>query len=156
MLGKTLTHEFAAAPTTINPHFGTARNPWKLDRITGGSSGGSAAAVAAGLCTFALGSGTGGSIRNPAALCGVVGLQPTHGRTSLLGGLPHVQTFAHFGPLNPTAPPDQPATPRSFCRRSRATIRATRLHATRRSPIMRLTGSAASEASVLSSARTFI
>ena len=103
MLGKTLTHEFAAAPTTINPHFGTARNPWKLNRITGGSSGGSAAAVAAGLCTFALGSDTGGSIRNPAALCGVVGLKPTHGRTSLVGVCPNVQTFDHLGPMTRTA-----------------------------------------------------
>jgi aspartyl-tRNA(Asn)/glutamyl-tRNA(Gln) amidotransferase subunit A len=60
MLGKTLTHEFAAATTTINPHYGTAHNPWNLDCITGGSSGGSAAAVAAGLCAFALGSDTGG------------------------------------------------------------------------------------------------
>ena len=103
MLGKTLTHEFAAAPTTINPHFGTARNPWKLERITGGSSGGSAAAVAAGLCTFALGSDTGGSIRNPAALCGVVGLKPTHGRTSIIGVCPNVQTLDHLGPMTRTA-----------------------------------------------------
>ena len=103
MLGKTLTHEFAAAPTTINPHFGTARNPWKLDRITGGSSGGSAAAVAAGLCTFALGSDTGGSIRNPAALCGILGLKPTHGRVSLVGVCPNVQTFDHLGPMTRTA-----------------------------------------------------
>jgi aspartyl-tRNA(Asn)/glutamyl-tRNA(Gln) amidotransferase subunit A len=103
MLGKTMTHEFAAAPTTINPHFGTARNPWKLDRITGGSSGGSAAAVAAGLCTFALGSDTGGSIRNPAALCGIVGLKPTHGRVSLVGVCPNVQTFDHLGTITRTA-----------------------------------------------------
>jgi aspartyl-tRNA(Asn)/glutamyl-tRNA(Gln) amidotransferase subunit A len=103
LLGKTLTHEFAAATTTINPHYGTARNPWNLDCITGGSSGGSAAAVAAGLCAFALGSDTGGSIRNPAALCGVVGLKPTHGRASLVGVCPNVMTFDHLGAITLSA-----------------------------------------------------
>ena len=103
LLGKTLTHEFASAATTVNPHYGTARNPWKLDRTTGGSSGGSAAAVAAGLCSFALGSDTGGSIRNPAALCGIVGLKPTHGRVSLRGVCPNVLTLDHLGPMTRTA-----------------------------------------------------
>ena len=103
MLGKTLTHEFAAATTTINPHYGTAHNPWNPERITGGSSGGSAAAVAAGLCAFALGSDTGGSIRQPAALCGIVGFKPTHGRVSLVGVCPNVLTFDHVGPMTSSA-----------------------------------------------------
>lgn len=103
MLGKTHTHEFAAATTNINPHYGTAHNPWNVERITGGSSGGSAAAVAAGLCVFALGSDTGGSIRNPAALCGVVGFKPTHGRVSLIGVCPNVMTFDHVGTLTRSA-----------------------------------------------------
>ena len=103
LLGKTHTHEFAAAPTTVNPHYGAAHNPWKLDRITGGSSGGSAAALAAGLLPLALGSDTGGSIRQPAALCGVVGLKPTHGRVSLAGVCPNAMTFDHLGPMTRSA-----------------------------------------------------
>ncbi|MBI4251610.1 MAG: hypothetical protein HY618_04040 [Candidatus Tectomicrobia bacterium] len=103
LLGKTLTHEFASAPTTINPHYGTSKNPWRLDRITGGSSGGSAGAVAAGFCPFALGSDTGGSIRQPAALCGIVGLKPTHGRISVTGVCPNTPTFDHLGPMTRTA-----------------------------------------------------
>lgn len=103
LLGKCLTHEFAAASTTVNPHYGTAHNPWNLDRIAGGSSGGSGAAVAAGLTPGALGSDTGGSIRIPAAFCGVVGLKPTHGRVSLTGVCPNVLSFDHVGPMTRTA-----------------------------------------------------
>lgn len=103
LLGKCHTHEFAAAATTVNPHYGTTHNPWNPDVIAGGSSGGSAAAVAAGLCPAALGSDTGGSIRVPAAFCGVVGLKPTHGRVSLSGVCPNVLSFDHVGTLTRTA-----------------------------------------------------
>jgi len=88
ILGKTNTHEIALGVTGVNPHYGPARNPWDLTRITGGSSSGSAAAVAAGMCLAAIGTDTGGSIRIPAALCGVVGLKPTYGRVSTLGVVP--------------------------------------------------------------------
>jgi aspartyl-tRNA(Asn)/glutamyl-tRNA(Gln) amidotransferase subunit A len=80
LLGKLNMHEWAMSVTTINPHWGTCRNPWDLERIAGGSSGGSGAALAAELCLGALGSDTGGSIRVPASFCGVVGLKPTFGR----------------------------------------------------------------------------
>ena len=100
MLGKTLTHEFAAATTTINPHYGTARNPWNMDCITGGSSGGSAAAVAASLCVFTIGTDTGGSVRQPAALCGVGGMKPTHGLISLTGICQNAHTLDHVGVMS--------------------------------------------------------
>src|SRR2546430_438501 len=88
LLGKTNLHEFAYGVTTNNPHFGPTRNPWDLSRIPGGSSGGSAAAVAAGLCYGSIGTDTGGSIRIPAALCGIVGLKPTYRRVSTEGVVP--------------------------------------------------------------------
>ena len=80
LLGKLNMHEFAFGITNVNPHYGPARNAWNKDRITGGSSGGSGTATAAGLCAAALGSDTGGSIRIPACFCGIVGLTPTYGR----------------------------------------------------------------------------
>lgn len=98
-LGKTNMHEIALGITNINPHYGACRNPWNTECITGGSSGGSAAAVAAGFCWAALGSDTGGSIRIPASLCGVVGLKPTYGRVSLKGVFPLSWTCDHAGPM---------------------------------------------------------
>ncbi len=79
ILGKLNMHEIALGVTNVNPHFGACHNPWNLERVTGGSSGGSAAAVAAGLCFGSLGSDTGGSIRIPSSLCGTVGLNPRPG-----------------------------------------------------------------------------
>src|SRR5262249_51558120 len=84
-VGKADRAELALSSTTINPHFGTTPNPWRRDRVAGGSSGGSAAAVASRVVPLALGTDTLGSIRIPAALCGVVGLKPTHGRVSNRG-----------------------------------------------------------------------
>lgn len=99
ILGKTNTHEIALGVTGVNPHFGAVRNPWDTSRITGGSSSGSAAAVAAGMCLAALGTDTGGSIRIPASLCGVVGLKPTYGRVSTRGVVPLSWNLDHVGPL---------------------------------------------------------
>ena len=99
VLGKTNLHEFAYGVTTNNPHFGPTRNPWDTSRIPGGSSGGSAVALAVGSCYGALGSDTGGSIRIPSSLCGVVGLKPTYGRVSLRGVIPLSWTLDHAGPM---------------------------------------------------------
>jgi len=99
LLGKTNMHEFAYGVTTNNPHYGPARNPWDLSRIPGGSSGGSAAAVAAGLCYGSIGTDTGGSIRIPAALCGIVGLKPTFGRVSVADVIPLSPRLDCVGPL---------------------------------------------------------
>ena len=99
VLGKTNLHEFAYGITNNNPHYGAARNPWNRDHITGGSSGGSAAAVAAGCGIASLGSDTGGSVRIPAAACGIVGLKPTRGRVSLFGVVPLAWTLDHVGPI---------------------------------------------------------
>jgi aspartyl-tRNA(Asn)/glutamyl-tRNA(Gln) amidotransferase subunit A len=102
VLGKTNTHEIALGVTGVNPHYGAVKNPWDLTRVTGGSSSGSAAAVIAGMCMAALGSDTGGSIRIPASLCGVVGLKPTYGRVSTRGVLPLSWNLDHIGPLTRT------------------------------------------------------
>ena len=99
LLGKLNMHEWAFGVTTQNPHFGPCRNPWDTSRIPGGSSGGSGAAVAAGLCYGSLGSDTGGSIRIPASLCGIRGIKPTYGRVSRAGVLPLSWTLDHVGPM---------------------------------------------------------
>jgi aspartyl-tRNA(Asn)/glutamyl-tRNA(Gln) amidotransferase subunit A len=99
LLGKTNMHEFAYGVTSNNPHYGPVRNPWDLARIPGGSSGGSAAAVAAGLCYGSIGTDTGGSIRIPAGLCGIVGIKPTRGRVSVEGVIPLSPKLDCVGPL---------------------------------------------------------
>jgi aspartyl-tRNA(Asn)/glutamyl-tRNA(Gln) amidotransferase subunit A len=98
-LGKQNLHEFAYGASSIVSHFGEARNPWNTAYITGGSSGGSAAAVAAGLCYAAIGTDTAGSIREPGALCGVVGFKPTYGGVSMRGVIPLSWSLDHAGPL---------------------------------------------------------
>jgi aspartyl-tRNA(Asn)/glutamyl-tRNA(Gln) amidotransferase subunit A len=99
LLGKVTLHEFAYGATNDNAHFGPCRNPWDLSRIPGGSSGGSGAAVAAGLCAAALGTDTGGSVRIPAALNGVSALRPSNGRVSIRGVFPITWTFDTVGPI---------------------------------------------------------
>ena len=98
-VGKTNMHEWAFGVINDNVHFGTCKNPWDVTRSPGGSSGGSAAALSAGLCMGALGSDTRGSIRIPAALCGIVGLKPTYGRVSLSHVVPLSWTLDHAGPM---------------------------------------------------------
>ena len=102
LIGKTNTHEFAYGPTGDRSYFGPTLNPHDARRITGGSSGGSGAAVASNLCYGALGSDTGGSIRIPAALCGAVGMKPTFGRVSKSGVFPLSWTLDHVGPITRT------------------------------------------------------
>ena len=123
IVGKLNMHEWAFGATGASSHFGPARNPWDTERITGGSSSGSGAAVAAGMCFAAMGTDTGGSIRIPASLCGITGIKPTFGRVSRAGLVPLSWSLDHAGPLTRTvrdaalvlqaiagADPDDPST----------------------------------------------
>ena len=99
LIGKANLHENAYGITSANPHYGPVHNPWDLERIPGGSSGGSAAALSAGCCSFSLGTDTGGSIRIPASFCSLTGLKPTFGRVSRYGVYPLGATLDHVGPF---------------------------------------------------------
>ena len=99
LMGTTNMHEFAAGVTSDNPHFGPVRNPWDRERVAGGSSGGSAVAVATGMAAGALGTDTAGSVRIPAALCGIIGFKPTYGRVSRLGVIPLAASLDTVGVL---------------------------------------------------------
>jgi len=102
IVGKANLHEFAYGVTSINPHYGTVRNPADPSRVAGGSSGGSAAAVGAALCDWAVGSDTGGSIRIPSSLCGVAGFKPAFGSIDLAGVIPLSKSLDTLGPIAPS------------------------------------------------------
>lgn len=108
--GKTNLHEFAYGVTSVNPHHGAVRNPHDTSRVAGGSSGGSAVAVAAGMCDWAIGSDTGGSIRIPASLCGVAGFKPRFGSIDVTGTIPLSPSLDTLGPIAP----DVPAAARAY------------------------------------------
>jgi aspartyl-tRNA(Asn)/glutamyl-tRNA(Gln) amidotransferase subunit A len=100
LLGKTNLHEFAFGATNVNPHYGPVRNPWDIRRMSGGSSGGSAASVVSAQALGSLGTDTGGSIRIPSAACGCVGLKPTYGRVPMAGVIPLAGSLDHAGPMS--------------------------------------------------------
>src|SRR5204863_5325856 len=100
-VGKTNLHEFAYGVTSVNPHYGAVLNPHDPSRVAGGSSGGSAVAVAAGMCDWAIGSDTGGSIRIPSGLCGIVGFKPALGSIDTSGVVPLSRSLDTLGPMAP-------------------------------------------------------
>ena len=110
IVGKANLHEFAYGVTSVNPHYGTVRNPHDPGRVAGGSSGGSAVAVAAGMCDWAIGSDTGGSIRIPASLCGVSGFKPAFGSVDVGGVIPLSKSLDTLGPIAP----DMASTARAY------------------------------------------
>ncbi|MGH9976157.1 MAG: amidase [Nitrososphaeraceae archaeon] len=99
IIGMNNTHEFACGLTNINPHYGSSKNPWDVSRISGGSSGGSAVAVSAGMASGSIGTDTSGSIRVPSSLCGLFGLKPTYGRVSKYGVMQLAPSIDHVGPI---------------------------------------------------------
>ena len=99
IVGMNNTHEFACGITNINPHYGSSKNPWDINRMSGGSSGGSAVAVSAGMTPVSIGTDTSGSIRVPSSLCGLFGLKPTYGRVSKYGVQELAPSIDHVGPI---------------------------------------------------------